>query len=247
VDLLVDFDSREAPVQLPLDVTWTGLIQIDEPTTAALELVSDVPNEVLLDGELQDPTAPAALFAGWHTVEISMRIEQPTAEIGLQWVDETGQASFVLAKDTFPLGALDGWGHTRAMGLPNDPQAIVTQRFDFSPHLAIQSVLQLSASIEGLFVTEERWEGVFDLEEPGSFTLRSEFRAGTVTMFIDGEPLATRDAGPQLTTTLETSVRLDAGHHTIELVQELTRQTTWSGATLEITDSDGDAPIIRPY
>ncbi|MCH7699671.1 MAG: glycosyltransferase family 39 protein [Chloroflexi bacterium] len=247
VDLLSDFSLASAPLDPPYDVRWTGLVFVDEPIAAVLELATDAPNEVLLDGQLQNSLAARELLPGWHPVEISLRVEEQFAMDGLRWVDETGTASAIASTDTFPLGVVNGWLHTRSMGLSGNLRETVTQRLDFSPHLALTSVLRLASPTGELFVTEERWEGAFELEEADTFSLRTEFRAGTVTILVDGTPVITDVAGARLTTKLETAVRLEAGRHTIELVQELARETTWSGATLSITDADGISPIIRPY
>ncbi len=247
VDLLSDFSLASAPLDPPYDVRWTGVIFVDEPIAALLELATDVPNEVLLDGQLQNSFTVSELLPGWHPVEISLHIEEQSVVDGLRWVDEAGTATAVGSTDTFPLEVVNGWLHARSMGLSGDLRQTVTQRLDFNPHLALTSVLRLAAPTGELFVTEERWKGAFELEETSIFTLRTEFRAGTVTIFLDGEPVVTGTAESRPTTKLETGVRLEAGRHTIELVQELERETTWSGATLSITDADGISAIIRPY
>ena len=133
------------------------------------------------------------------------------------------------------------------MGLPGNPRQIVSQRLDFSPHMALASVLQLSTPTREQFVTEERWDGVLQLEKATSFSLRADFRSGTVTILIDGEEVASGQSGAQQTTTLLTNVQLPAGRHTIQLLQTLERETIWSGATLSIVAADGSSPVVTPY
>lgn len=243
LDLLTGLELEIPQFDPPYQVTWSGVIYVDEAGPAALRVADELLAEVLVDGNAN----VTDFVEGWHPVVIKLDVNDVGLVISLEWEDATGSRTRVQPSDLFPLTEIVGWRHTRSMGLPSNLQETVTQRLDFSPHLAMTSVLQLAAPTGGRFVTEERWEGVFELEQAGTYSIRSEFRAGTVTILVDGTPVISDIVGPKLTTMLETSVVLEAGRHTIELVQELARETTWSGATLSITDEDDKSPIIRPY
>ena len=229
---------------------WTGLIQIEESKTAALELMADTPAEVLLDGELTQASSGELtsmdLLPGWHVVEVRLDIDELGGPVSLQWVGPPETESIVSAS-LFPLAQLDGWRHTRSMGLPGNARQSVSQRLDFSPHMALASVLQLSTPTREQFVTEERWDGVLQLEEASNLSLRSDFRSGTVTILIDGEEVASGQSGAQQTTTHLTNVQLPARRHTVQLLQTLEREPTWSGDTLSIHAIDGSSPVVTPY
>ena len=250
LDTFAEDALQNAPFEPPYTVTWTGLIQIEESMTAALELMADTPAEVRLDGELTQASSGELtsmdLLPGWHVVEVRLDIDELGGPVSLQWVGPPETESIVSAS-LFPLAQLDGWRHTRSMGLPGNPRQIVSQRLDFSPHMALASVLQLSTPTREQFVTEERWDGVLQLEKATSFSLRADFRSGTVTILIDGEEVASGQSGAQQTTTLLTNVQLPAGRHTIQLLQTLERETIWSGATLSIVAADGSSPVVTPY
>ena len=64
---------------------------------------------------------------------------------------------------------------------------------------------------------------------------------------MNGQPFATMEASSEPTTFLETSLELPAGRHQIELVQELERDTAWSGARLFIGDLSGQPVRVTPY
>ena len=132
------------------------------------------------------------------------------------------------------------------MGLQGDPRQLVSQRFDFAPHLALTSVLRLASPTGEAFVTEERWRGFIDLAEQSELAFRAEFRAGTLTLLVNGQPFATADASAQPATFLRASLELPAGRHLIELVQELVRDTTWSGARLFVGDRFGQPVRVTP-
>ena len=250
LDTFADGALQNAPFEPPYTVTWTGLIQIEESMTAALELMADTPAEVRLDGELTQASSGELtsmdLLPGWHVVEVRLDIDERGGPVSLQWVG-TPETESIVSASLFPLAQLDGWRHTRSMGLPGNPRQIVSQRLDFSPHMALASVLQLSTPTHEQFVTEERWDGVLQLEEASNLSLRSDFRSGTVTILIDGEEVASGQSGAQQTTTLLTNVQLPAGRHTIQLLQTLERETIWSGATLSIVAADGSSPVVTPY
>ena len=229
-----------APFEPPYQVTWTGLVHIEDQIKARLSYGNGVDVEVLIDGspEVQD------LIPGWHVVEAILNVDGAPPALEPAWVDENGNSTGLQPRNLFPLEQLNGWRHTRSMGLTGNPTEIVTQRLDFSPHIALASVLQMSAPSEQ-FVTEERWDGVLQLEEASSFALRSEFRAGTVTILIDGEEVGRATA--QESSPLQANVDLAAGRHTIQLLQTMDRETTWSGATLSIIAADGSEPVVTPY
>ncbi len=250
LDIFADDPLQNAPFEPPYTVTWTGLVHIEESMTAALQLSANTPAEVRLDGELTQALSGELvlvdLVPGWHAVEFRMRVERDSGVVNLRWLDAGERTTAVAAADLFPLAQLDGWRHTRSMGLTGNLSQIVRQRLDFSPHMALASVLQNSAPNEQ-FVTEERWDGVIQLKDASNFSLRSDFRAGTVTILIDGEEVASGRAGTQQTTTLQTNVDIAAGRHTIQLLQTLEREATWSGATLSIEATNGSSPAVTPY
>jgi len=244
LDPMIDFELTTVPLEPPYAARWTGLIYVDEARTAELRTVSDFSIEILVDGE----TGPAELLPGWHAVEIMLDVDEPDLVVTLLWEDEAGSTTAVEPGDLFPLEELAGWRHTRSMGLGGTPDQLVTQRFDFSPHLALASVLRDATGSAELVVTEERWEGLVTLEEATTLTLESAFRGGTVSILVDGAVVGVQEASSQgEDTLLQTSAQVGPGAHTIELIQTLEREPTWSGATLSIRDDRGGTPVVRPY
>ena len=248
-DTLIGYQLSDAPLDPPFDVRWKGLIYVDTSMTAALELIAEGSAEVLVDGHVTQDLSGELAFVnvspGWHPIEVTMRVEQDDGFVNLSWTDADDRTTAVSAADLYPLGDLSGWRHTRSMGLPSNQRQSASQRLDFSPHVALASVLQLSTPTREQFVTEERWDGVFQLEEDASVSLHSDFRAGTVTILIDGREVA---SGRHVeTTTLQADVQLAAGQHTIQLLQTLEREATWSGATLQIVAAEGSSPVVTPY
>ena len=80
-------------------------------------------------------------------------------------------------------------------------------------------------------VTEERWRGVWHVDQGGDYLLRAAFQAGTVTLLVDGAAAATVQTpfgGPGK---LEATVTLTSGPHTIEIVQQLDTDVLWAGLT----------------
>ena len=243
LDSFADDVLQNAPFKPPYRVSWTGVIYVDDGGPATLKVAGGLPAEVLVDGE----EGVVELVQGWHPVVVRLDVDEQDLVIALEWEDASGSRTAVRAADLFPLAQLDGWRHTRSMGLPDNPSQIVSQRLDFSPHMALASVLRESTPTREQFVTEERWDGVLQLAEPTNLSFSTEFRAGTVMLLIDGEEVASGQHAAQRTTTLQANIDLAAGRHTIQLIQTIAREVTWSGATLSIVASDGSSPVVTPY
>ena len=241
------------PLPPPFTVRWRGVVHVAEATTASLQVETDDPVSVLLDGQLVYSTAEPEsgesfidLLPGWHPVEGTLTKRQEGGGVRLVWAEQSGGTKAVAADDLFPLAELDGWIHERSIGLQGNPRQFVSQRLDSAPHLAITSALELTPPSGELFVTEERWRGFVDLAEQSELAFHAEFRAGTLTLLVNGQPFATAEASSQPTTFLQTSLELPAGRHQIELVQELERDTTWSGARLFVGDRFGQPVRVTP-
>ena len=254
VDPLDNLVWDEPPLALPFTVRWRGVVRVADATTASLRVETDDPVSVLLDGQLVYSTVQPDsgesfidLLPGWHPVEVTLTKRQEGGGVRLVWAEQSGGTEAVAASDLFPLAELDGWIHERSMGLQSNLRQFVSQRLDFAPHLALTSVLKLASPTGQAFVTEERWRGFIDLAEQSELTVRGEFRAGRLTLLVNGQPFATMEASSEPTTFLETSLELPAGRHQIELVQELERDTAWSGARLFIGDLSGQPVRVTPY
>jgi hypothetical protein len=231
------------PLEPPFSVHWRGVVYLADGGTLGLQAITDEPVEVRLDGRIVYSTSAdqldeafVELLAGWHPVEITLEKQHEGGTIRLAWTTANGERRAVQPFDLFPLAELDGWLHERSWGFPGDRQRLVSQRLDFAPHYASAMVLKLQAQegVSGPFLTGERWRGVWEVTEPGDYLLKAEFRAGALTLVLDGVPLpaeATTDQGQRV---LEADVTLDKGRHTLELVQEFERDVPWSGAILSV-------------
>ncbi|MCH8025787.1 MAG: glycosyltransferase family 39 protein [Chloroflexi bacterium] len=253
VDPLDGLVWAEPPLPLPFTVRWRGVVRVAEATTARLQVETDDPVSVLLDGQLVYSTAEPEsgedfidLLPGWHPVEVTLTKQQEGGGVRLVWAEQSGDTKAVAADDLFPLAELDGWIHERSMGLQDNPRQLVSQRLDFAPHLALTSVLKLASPTGESFVTEERWRGFVELTEQTELAFRAEFRAGTVTLLVNGQPFAKAEASARPETLLQTLFTLPAGRHQIELVQELERDTPWSGARLFVGDRFGHPMRVTP-
>jgi hypothetical protein len=134
----------------------------------------------------------------------------------------------------FPLQQLDGWVQTRTVGLPGGLDEQTTQRLDFAPHYVSAATIALLAQHDGFEpqLTEERWRGVWQIDAPGDYTLRVDFRSGQVTLLVDGQLVAQSQEFDQNAGTLEGGLTLTPGPHTVEIVQVLSNETVWAGATV---------------
>jgi hypothetical protein len=237
------WDRDALPLEPPFSVHWRGVVHVADGGTLGLHAITDEPVEVRLDGKVVYTTyadepkeAFVELFAGWHPIEITLEKQHEGGAIRLAWTTADGVQRAVQPFDLFPLADLDGWLHERSWGFPGDRQRLVRQRLDFAPHYASAAVLKLQEeeNVSGPFLTGERWRGVWEIAEQGDYLLKAEYKAGTLTLVLDGVPLPAEPNTAQGQRVLEADVTLDKGRHTLELVQEFERDVRWSGAILSI-------------
>lgn len=234
-------ERESLPLSAPFTVHWQGIVYVEEGETLRLQAESDDPVEVRLDGQVVYSTRSGEreeafidLLPGWHPVEITLDKRDDGGTVRLIWARPGGAHRAVQPEDLFPLAKLRGWLHQRALGLQGDRKQLITQRLDFAPHYALTTVLKLEAEQGELFLTEDRWRGVWTVDEPGDYLLRVKFMAGTMALLVDGELLATEAMSRRGQGELAAEVALANGRHTLELVQQLNADVPWTGATLSI-------------
>lgn len=240
----LSWDEEETPLAPPFSVRWRGVVYVAEADTSGLQAVTDEPVEVRLDGQVIYSTRGGEtqetfveLVPGWHPVEITLDKQHDGGTFALAWkAAASGVQRVVEPDDLFPLAELDGWLHQRSLGYTGDRHQIVTQRLDFAPHYASAEVLRLQAQngVSGPFLTEERWSGVWEVDEAGDYFLAAEFGAGTLTLLVDGVTVATDDTPFQLLRKLRADVTLDEGRHTLEIVQQFERASSRCGTILSV-------------
>ena len=235
----LSWEEEPPPIEPPFTVRWRGLVYVDEQRGASLQAETDDPVEIRLDGKIVYNTRSGPsdasyvdLVNGWHPVEITLDKERAGGAVRLMWTTPGGEPRPVPPGDLFPLKDLTGWVHERAIGVPGERRQLVTQRLDFSPHYALGHVIKLVAGQPESFLTEERWRAVWTVDEPGDYLLQVEFRAGDITLLVDGAEVAAGSTGNGVRETLEAQLTLGRGRHTMELVQTFEVEPTWSGATI---------------
>ena len=254
-----DWDAQTGLPAAPFDVQWRGLVYLPEGGNYWLDISSAIA-DITLDGQsyvggpASRPRNPDFdLAQGWHTVEISLTKRQPGGTLRLAWVTPDGEQQLVAADDLFPLREAAGWVHERVLGQVNDRALLTTQRIDFSPHESLPVVVEASAPADLIeqepFLTEERWRGVWNVEQPGEYKLRLEFRQGTVSLRIDGAEIAAGNASGARTR-LDAVATLAPGAHTIEIVQTFAAPPSYAGVTLSLAGapSGSNASVdVVPY
>jgi hypothetical protein len=144
--------------------------------------------------------------------------------------------------------------HERVLGQVNNRAMLTTQRIDFSPHESLPIVVEASAPPDLIeqeaFLTEERWRGTWNVAQQGDYTLRLEFRQGTVSLFIDGQRIAT-GGGTGGPIRLDALATLAPGPHAIEIVQTFEVRPAYAGVTLSLAGAppgaDGSLSDVVPY
>lgn len=243
VDLVssLTWEAGDLPLPPPFTVRWRGLAYLEERGAFSLRAVTEEPVEVRLDGQLAYSTKSGEpresfvdLLPGWHPVEITLDKQHEGGSVRLAWATPDGRERAVLLDDLFPLAELSGWIQTRSVGVPGDPEQQVSQRLDFAPHYVSGTVVRLLAQrgTSEPILTEERWRGVWQVEEPGDYRLGVEFMAGAVTLLVDGAPVATAEAPLQGSGLMEADVALPAGPHALEIIQQLGTDVSWAGAVV---------------
>ncbi len=236
----LSWDQAGLPLAPPFTVRWRGLVYVPERATLSLYARTDEPVDVRLDGQVvydtragEEQDRPLDLVAGWHIVEITLDKQHEGGVVRLAWVAPDGQQRDVAPDDLFPMSRLSGWVQQRTLGLPNQADQQTTQRLDFAPHEVSATVLTLQAQTAAFepIVTEERWRGVWHVDQGGDYLLRAAFQAGTVTLLVDGTAAATVQTPLQGPGKLEATVTLPPGPHTIEIVQQLDTDVPWAGLT----------------
>ncbi len=236
----LSWEREGLPLTPPFTVRWRGVVYVKDEQAMTLGVGTQDPVEVRLDGQVVYSTTsgrPEASFAdlleGWHPVEITLEKRQPGGEVRLNWVLADEGRRDVQAQDLFPLADLGGWIHEQTLEIATTGERWVTQRLDVSPHYSSAGVVSYVEEREGQrpAVMEERWTGVWEVPEPGTYAINVEFLAGTVRVLLDGAPITTGTSGGHEAGAV---VALEAGAHAVELVQELAGETVWSGAQLRM-------------
>lgn len=258
-------DTRPDLLGPPFTVRWRGLVYLPEGGQYSLELAGGASGAtIILDGQgfigrpvLENGTSSSSLrdlAQGWHTVEISLFEIGSTRSLRLAWVTADGQPRPMALDDLFPLRSLSGWVHERVLGLVSDRAMLTTQRIEFSPHESLPIIVEASAPPalieQEVFLTEESWRGVWNVEQPGDYKLRVEFRQGRVSLLIDGQQIAAGDAsGPR--TSLDVFATLTRGPHAIEIVQTFEVRPAYAGVTLSLVSapsgSNASLSDVVPY
>jgi hypothetical protein len=237
---------------------------VDEASRRSVRLEGGYIAEVRIDGQqvsgLGPTDAPVRtlvdLVPGWHAIEINAAVgtfaeTSPT----LVWVDEGGETTPIEGQDLFPLREMAGWVHERALGLASEPRQRVTTRLDFSVHYTSADAVRIAAQegVSGPILTEERWRGVWDVDQAGTYAFAFEFEHGAVTLLVDGQQVAANAAAGQRTV-IAADIALEPGAHTIELVQRFEREVPVSGGILSmgLQPGAGQDPLpidldVRPY
>ncbi len=241
VDHVADLAGEEPPLERAFDVQWKGLVYLSEGARLSLQAETNEPVQVVLDGELVYGTLSGQseerfpdLLEGWHPVEVRLHKIENGGNVRLAWVSPNGGRRSVQDRDTFPMRAIEGWLHERTLLYPNAGVQTTAQRLDFRPHLASTSVLGVEApGDEFAFVTRERYSGVLDVQNAGTYRLRMRFLAGAVTMHIDGRTVLTASTPSQALAVPEIELQLRAGRHRIVIEQNIDPQVeplaVWSG------------------
>ncbi len=236
----LSWDEEGLPLTPPFTVHWQGVVYVKEDLPTSLRAETEDPVEVRLDGQVVYSTLsgrPEVSFAdlqeGWHPVEITLDKQEGKGDFRLNWLLPAERVRYLQAQDLFPLDDLTGWLHKRTLEIGETGERWETQRLDMSLHYTSAGVVSFLEEREGWrpVVAEERWTGVWEVPEAATYALNVEFRAGNVTLFLDGVPVATEMTGEQETGAV---VALEAGRHTFEVVQELEGETIWSGARLTV-------------
>lgn len=232
----LSWDAPAPPIAPPFTVRWRGVVYLERQEGLTLRALTDEPVEVVLDGQVIYTTTLGApeetfvdLLPGWHPVEIALNKQRAGGSFRLVWVTQDGDERLIAASDLFPLAELSGWVQQRTMALPGDIEPVVTQRLDFAPHYVSATILQLLAQTDAFerTLTEERWRGVWHVDQAGEYVLQVQFQSGTVTLLVDNAPVATGDGGR-----LEADLTLSTGPHAIEIVQRLETDVPWAGAVI---------------
>jgi len=145
---------------------------------------------------------------------------------------------------------MEGWIQTRTVGLPGGLDQQQTQRLDFEPHYVSAETIALLAQHDGFEpqLTEVRWTGVWHVDQPGDYTLRVPFRSGQVTLFVDGQEIGRSEDVVRNEALVEAVTGLAEGPHQIEIVQLLSNQTDWAGATISVSRSGEPVDMrVTPY
>ena len=254
----LSWERELPPVTPPFDVRWRGLVYVTEDMSASLQAPTVSYATVLLDGQevyRRNPGQAAAhspipLVPGWHVVDINARQLDPGGVLRLVWATNDGAELAIESQDLFPLRELRGWVQTRTVGLPGGLDAQTTQRFDLAPHYVSAATIALLAQHDGFEpqLTEERWHGVWHIDEGGEYTIGIEFRSGQTTLLIDGQSVAQSQEFNQSNETIEGTVTLTAGPHRVEIVQSRSTAVDWAGATISAIRAGQPVEMrVTPY
>jgi hypothetical protein len=248
--------EQPAPVEAPFTVRWQGVVYVEERQTAALQVLGGSEATVRIDGQelyVRSEESEAETFAdllpGWHAIEVVLEQEEPGGGAQLVWTTATGERPLP-AEDLFPLLELSGWRHVRSTGLAGGLETQMAHRLDFRPHFSAADAIRprvLPGDFEP-FVTADTWTGVWHVENSAEYLLDIEYRAGTITLVIDGVRVVEGQRFGDTLGHVSARVTLAAGPHTIEILQELDGDTTWVGMTLEARSEGAPAPMrVTPY
>jgi hypothetical protein len=238
----LSWDQAGLPLLPPFMVQWQGLVYYSgTSSSASLHAQTDDPLVISIDNRIVYDTRPGQqrdqvidLVAGWHQVDIVLEKQHAGGSVRLVWTSPDDRDRPVLAQDLFPMSSIAGWVQQRSLGLPGGPQQQITQRFDFEPHFVSTAPLTAAARTTSSepIVTEERWRTVWHVDQPGDYTLRADFPAGTVTLLVDGAQVASEQTPLSGPGQLGATVSLTAGPHTLELVQKLDTDVPLAGIEL---------------
>jgi hypothetical protein len=239
----LSWDASPSPVGDTFLVHWQGLIYVAQQTTAAVRVLTDASSyNVKIDGQFVSlgtsesslPDNLIALVPGWHPIEVAASKLAAGGSLRLVWTTAGGGQQPVESQDLFPLQQLDGWLQTRTVGLPGGLDEQTTERLDFAPHYVSAATIALLAQHDGFepLLAEERWRGVWQVDEAGEYTLSVQFPSGQVTLLVDGQTVVQSQEFNQSVDTIEVAVTLASGAHQIEIVQSLSTETDQAGVTI---------------
>ena len=181
----LDWETAGSPIDPPFDVRWRGVVYVEEGGPQTLEVETDDPVRVRIDGlEVYSTIGggtgrnPVTLVPGWHAVEIELQKEATGGGIESVLGGRGRHPPGRRLRRPLPHRAL-GRLAARAHAASGRWHATfgTSHRLDFSPHRASTAVIRAGAPARvPAVLVNERYRSVWDAARRGNLRARPAIR-----------------------------------------------------------------------